>query len=55
VRLAVGERVPVYFYGRTGGAIPHPRSVEKRLYEMISGKRPVVTDFWEKTRGGVEA
>ena len=52
VRLAVNGKAPVYFYGRTGGAVPNPKSVEKRLYEMISGKTPVVTDYWEKRGGG---
>ncbi len=52
VSLAVGGRVPVFFYGRTGGAVPHPRSVKKRLKDMISGKVPSVTDYWDETRGG---
>lgn len=37
VRLAVAGRKPVGFYGRTGGAVPHPRNVEKALRDMIGG------------------
>lgn len=36
-RLAVNGRKPVHFYGRTGGAVPHPRNVEKRLREIMAG------------------
>ena len=42
----------VYFYGRTGGAVPLPRNIEKRVLEMVSGKEPVVTDYFEKAQGG---
>jgi len=52
VRLAVSGRAPVYFYGRTGGAVPYPRSVEKRLYDMIAGNVPSITDVWDKESGG---
>lgn len=52
VTLTVAGRVPVFFYGRTGGAVPHPRSVEKRLNDMISGRVPGVTDYWDEARGG---
>jgi 2-oxoglutarate ferredoxin oxidoreductase subunit alpha len=51
VRLAVRGRRPVYFYGRTGGAVPHPRNVEKRLRDMMAGKVPSVTDYWDKVGG----
>ena len=54
VRLAVAGRRPVYFYGRTGGAVPHPRNVERRLRDMMAGKVPSVTDYWDKA-GGVLA
>lgn len=54
VRLAVAGRKPVRFYGRTGGAVPHPREVERRLREMMAGKVPSVTDYWDKV-GGVRA
>ena len=54
VRLAVSGRKPVRFYGRTGGAVPHPRNVEKRLRDMIAGKEPSVTDYWDRV-GGVKA
>ena len=54
VRLAVAGRRPVCFYGRTGGAVPHPRNVERRMREMMEGKTPSVTDYYEKI-GGVRA
>jgi 2-oxoglutarate ferredoxin oxidoreductase subunit alpha len=52
VRLCVAGKAPVYFYGRTGGAVPLPRNIEKRVLEMVSGKEPVVTDYFEKAQGG---
>lgn len=54
VKLAVAGRAPVYFYGRTGGAVPHPKSVEKRLRQMIAGEVPSVTDYWDRMAGGVQ-
>ncbi len=54
VKLAVEGRAPVCFYGRTGGAIPMPKAIEKRVREMISGKTPVITDYFEKVHGGDE-
>jgi len=54
VKLAVAGRKIVRFYGRTGGAVPHPRDVERRLRDMIAGKVPSVTDYWDKV-GGVRA
>lgn len=54
VRLSVTGRRPVHFYGRTGGAIPHPRDVERRLRDMIAGKVPSVTDYWDRV-GGAKA
>lgn len=53
-RLAVAGRKPVYFYGRTGGAVPHPRNIERRLRDMMEGKVPSVTDYWDKV-GGVKS
>jgi 2-oxoglutarate ferredoxin oxidoreductase subunit alpha len=55
VRLAVEGKVPVHFYGRTGGAVPIPRQVEKRLLEMMEGNVPSVTDYWDKVAGGDES
>ncbi len=52
VRLAVEGKAPVHFYGRTGGAVPHPRQVEKSLNDMIAGKTPGITDYLEKATGG---
>ncbi|MBC8345831.1 MAG: 3-methyl-2-oxobutanoate dehydrogenase subunit VorB [Candidatus Marinimicrobia bacterium] len=31
VRLAVGEKVPVHFYGRTGGVIPQPEEILEKI------------------------
>jgi 2-oxoglutarate ferredoxin oxidoreductase subunit alpha len=31
VRLAVGEKVPVHFYGRTGGIIPQPEEILEKI------------------------
>lgn len=52
VRLAVGGKAPVYFYGRTGGAVPLPRAIEKRVRDVIAGRDPVVTDYLEHNQGG---
>lgn len=54
VKLAVEGRAPVYFYGRTGGAVPMPKNIEKRVLQMIAGKTPVITDYFEKIQGGGE-
>ncbi len=35
VRLAVGERLPVHFYGRTGGVVPNPEEVLQALRKHI--------------------
>lgn len=55
VRLAVQGKAPVYFYGRTGGAVPNPKTLERHLYDMIEGRPFQVTDFWDKTLGGVKS
>jgi 2-oxoglutarate ferredoxin oxidoreductase subunit alpha len=52
VRLAVEGRAPVYFYGRTGGAVPLPRNIEKRMHQVIAGRTPVVTECLDKNQGG---
>lgn len=54
VKLAVEGRAPVYFYGRTGGAVPLPRAIEKRMRDVIEGREPVVTDYLEGRGGGVK-
>lgn len=51
VRLAVNGRRPVRFYGRTGGAVPTPGAVEKRLRDMIAGKDTSDTDYLDKVGG----
>ncbi len=38
VRLAVSGRVPVEFYGTTGGFVPEQRDILKKLREMKEGK-----------------
>ena len=35
VRLAVGERKPTPFYGRTGGMVPEPRHIADRVREIL--------------------
>ncbi len=52
VKLAVEGKTPVYFYGRTGGAVPIPRNIEERVLDMISGKVPVITDYFDNIHGG---
>ncbi len=37
VRLAVGGRVPVHFYGRCGGVIPEPAELSEYAEEIIAG------------------
>ena len=37
VRLAVGGRVPVHFYGRCGGVIPEPAELSEYAEELIAG------------------
>jgi len=36
VRLSVSGRCPVHFYGRTGGGIPTPKEILKKILEIIS-------------------
>ncbi|GAB4532714.1 MAG: 3-methyl-2-oxobutanoate dehydrogenase subunit VorB [Anaerolineae bacterium] len=40
VRLAVGERVPVHFYGRTGGAVPLPDEILDQILRLAREERP---------------
>lgn len=47
VKLAVEAKAPVHFYGRTGGAVPLPRNIDKRFREMMSGRVPVITDYFD--------
>jgi 2-oxoglutarate ferredoxin oxidoreductase subunit alpha len=37
VRLAVNGKVPVEFYGRTGGIIPTPKEVYDKIVELNGG------------------
>ncbi len=52
VRLAVNGRAPVHFYGRTGGAIPGPRQIERRITDLAAGKPITVTDYYDRESGG---
>ncbi len=36
VRLSVSGRCPVHFYGRTGGGIPSPKDIIKKIIEITS-------------------
>ena len=38
VRLSVSGRCPVHFYGRTGGGIPSPKEIIRKIAEIISVK-----------------
>ena len=42
VRLAVDGRRPVYFYGRTGGVVPSPKEILRKLVEVADtvGSKP---------------
>ena len=35
VKLAVSERVPVYFYGRMGGGVPTPLEVMEKINSYL--------------------
>ncbi|MFD3155686.1 3-methyl-2-oxobutanoate dehydrogenase subunit VorB [Haloimpatiens sp. FM7330] len=37
VRLASNGRKPVYFYGRTGGMVPHPEDILNKIKEIVGG------------------
>ena len=37
VRLALNGRLPVEFYGRSGGMIPTPEAIAQKLREMVGG------------------
>jgi 2-oxoglutarate ferredoxin oxidoreductase subunit alpha len=37
VRLAIGGRVPVHFYGRCGGVIPEPAELSEYAEELFAG------------------
>ncbi|MBQ4516226.1 MAG: 3-methyl-2-oxobutanoate dehydrogenase subunit VorB [Clostridia bacterium] len=39
VRLAVNDKVPVHFYGRTGGNIPYPDEIIKAMEEIAGGDK----------------
>ncbi len=41
VRLSVSGRCPVHFYGRTGGGIPTPKEILKKISEIVSVKEKV--------------
>jgi hypothetical protein len=35
VRLATGGRVPVHFYGRTGGVVPLPDEILEKIVALV--------------------
>jgi len=39
VKLAVNGRLPVDFYGRSGGMIPTPEAIVEKLREMVGGNK----------------
>jgi 2-oxoglutarate ferredoxin oxidoreductase subunit alpha len=48
VRLATQDRLPVAFYGRTGGVIPLPDEILGALRELVAGQEPA----FAQTGGG---
>jgi 2-oxoglutarate ferredoxin oxidoreductase subunit alpha len=48
VRLATQDRLPVAFYGRTGGVIPLPDEILGALRELVAGQEPA----FARTGGG---
>jgi 2-oxoglutarate ferredoxin oxidoreductase subunit alpha len=41
VRLSVSGRCPVHFYGRTGGGIPSPKEIIRKITEVIPVKEKI--------------
>ncbi|MFT5875589.1 MAG: 2-oxoglutarate ferredoxin oxidoreductase subunit alpha [Clostridium sp.] len=39
VRLSVEGRKPVYFYGRSGGMVPHPEDILNKVKEIVGGDK----------------
>jgi len=39
VKLAVECRLPVYFYGRTGGMVPTPAAIAQKIMRILKGER----------------
>ena len=39
VRLSVNGRKPVDFYGRTGGIVPTPDEILKKVMDIVGGAR----------------
>lgn len=39
VRLALNGRLPAYFYGRTGGMVPTPEEIVKKVKEILGGDK----------------
>ena len=39
VKLAVNGKVPVHFFGRTGGNIPYPNEVIEEVKKLIGGDK----------------
>lgn len=49
VRLAAGDKVPVYFYGRCGGIMPTTDEILQQIDRMLAGQppeQPDLTDLW---------
>ena len=41
VRLSVLGRCPVHFYGRTGGGIPSPKEIIRKITEIVPAKEKI--------------
>lgn len=39
VRLAVNGNKPVYFYGRSGGMVPHPEDILNKIMDIAAGRK----------------
>lgn len=39
VKLALNGRLPAYFYGRTGGMVPTPEEIVKKVKEILGGDK----------------
>jgi len=41
VRLAVNGKLPVHFYGRTGGVIFEPKEIADKVREILAPAKPI--------------
>lgn len=53
VRLSVNGRKEVYFYGRTGGMVPHPMEIFNKIKEIITSSNKVREEAASSVEGGM--